>query len=128
MSHSVNIKTQFKEVNLLLKTFESMGWMIVENAKCKTYPSDPSKDIVHRYVAKNPKGGYDVGIDLDQEGMAKFTCDFYDRSIAEQLGANLQAVKQGYAMNQVKRFIHEEDLNYTVETLPTGELKVIATK
>jgi hypothetical protein len=128
MSHSVNIKTQFKEIHTLLQTFEEHGWTIVENQTCKTYPSDPSRNEVHRWVAKNPKGGYDVGIDVDEEGMAKFTCDFYDSSIAAQLGNNLQRVKQGYSMNQLKRYMREEDLDYKIETLETGELRVTATK
>jgi hypothetical protein len=128
MSHSVNIKTQFKELNLLLQTFQQLGWSIKENSKCKTYPSDPSRNRVHSYVAVNPKGGYDVGINLDEHGMAAFTCDFFDSSIAQQLGNNLKNVKQNYSLNQIKKFMDEEDLDYQVESLSTGELKVIATK
>jgi hypothetical protein len=129
MSHSVNIKTQLKNVNTLLAQFTKKGWVIETNTKCNTYPSDPRKGEVHQYVAKNPKaGGYDVGINVDDEGNAYFVCDFFDASIQQQLGQNLKDIKQGYALDEVKKFMHEEDLDYRVEELPTGELMVIAEK
>jgi hypothetical protein len=129
MSHSVNIKTKFKNKKLLLETFEKLNWKIVENQKCTTYPSDPSKHIVHQYVALNPlPHGYDVGIDFNSDGECVFTCDFFDSSIARQLGNNLKTVKQNYSLSELKQYMNEEDLNYSVETLKTGELKIIATK
>lgn len=129
MSHSVNIKTQFKNINNLLEQFESLGWRIVKNEKCHTYFSDPRKEEVHNYVAKNPApNGFDVGIDLDSENCAYFVCDFYDRSIEKQLGTNLQKIKQGYALSEVKKFMHQEDLEYRVDELSTGELVITAEK
>jgi len=129
MSHSVNIKTKFKNKKLLFETFEKLDWKIVENQKCTTYPSDPSRNVVHQYVALNPRPhGYDVGIDINSDGEATFTCDFYDSSIAAQLGHNLKNVKQNYSLAELKQFMNEEDLNYEVETLKSGELKVIASK
>lgn len=129
MSHSVNVLTQFKDIKLLQSVFESFDWKIETDRKCRTYPTDPSKDVVHQYVAVNPLShGYDVGIDVDSDGNAVFTCDFYDRSIEEKLGKNLKNIKQGYSLSKLKRFMSEEDLDYKVETLNTGELKIIATK
>lgn len=129
MSHSVNISTQFKDIDLLKTVFESFQWRIEENTKCKTYPSDPSRNIVHKYVAVNPDpAGYDVGIDIDSEGNAIFTCDFYGNSVEKTLGVNLKNIKQGYSLSKLKKFMMEEDLDYKVETLKSGELKVIATK
>ena len=129
MSHSVSIKTKFKNRKLLLETFEKLDWKVVENQKCTTYPSDPSRNVVHQYVALNPiPHGYDVGIDINSDGEATFTCDFFDSSIAKQLGQNLKNVKQNYSLSELKQFMNEEDLNYEVETLKSGELKVIASK
>jgi hypothetical protein len=129
MSHSVNIATQFKDIKVLERIFHSRGWETVRNQKCRTYPSDPSRDVVHDYVAVNPtSAGYDVGIDLDENSNAAFTCDFYDRSIEQSLGKNLQHVKQGYSLAKLKTYMHEEDLDYSIERLPTGQLKIIATK
>jgi hypothetical protein len=129
MSHCVNIKTSFKNINTLLQQFSSRGWEIVNDEKCNTYPSDPRRNEVHKYVAKNPKkGGYDVGIDLDDAGNAYLVCDFFDRSIEEQLGKELKDVKQGYALSEIKKFMYEEDLDYQVKELNTGELVVIAEK
>lgn len=129
MSHSVNIKTQFKSIKTLLSQFEKAGWVIQNDTKCRTYPSDPRKEEIHKYVATNPKSsGYDVGIDIDAEGNAYFVCDFFDSSIQQQLGENLKNIKQGYALAEVKKFLREEDMEYKVETLSTGELVVIAEK
>jgi hypothetical protein len=129
MSHSVNIKTQFKNINNLLAQFEQAGWAISTDSKCRTYPSDPRRNEVHKYVAKNPKpNGYDIGIDLDAEGNAYFVCDFFDSSIQKQLGENLKNIKQGYALSELKKFLREEDMEYKVETLQTGEMVVIAEK
>jgi hypothetical protein len=128
MSHSVNIKTEFKNIINLLGQFTSRGWRIEQNTKCNTYPSDPRRDEIHRYVAKNPKNQYDIGINVDKQGMATFVCDFYDKTIEQQLGKNLQNIKQGYALQEVKDFMAEQDMHYQIEELATGELVVIAEK
>jgi len=129
MSHSVNITTQFKNVRNLLDQFRLLGWAIEENNKCRTYPSDPRREEVHRYVAKNPHtNGYDIGINLDDKHNAYFVCDFFDPSIEKQLGKNLQKVKQGYSLAEIKKRLREEDMEYKINELPTGELIVIAEK
>lgn len=131
MSHSVNIKTQLKNIKTLLAQFELKGWKIVNNEKCNTYPSDPRRHETHEYVAKNPQvGGYDIGINLDSEGNSYFVCDFFDSSIERQLGENLKDIKQGYAIAEIKKNLseYEEDLDYKITELPTGELVVIAEK
>jgi hypothetical protein len=129
MSHSVNIKTQFKNISNLLNQFKKHGWQILTDTKANTYPSDPRRDEIHKYVAKNPHpNGYDVAVNVDNEGNAYFVCDFFDPSIQRQLGDNLKDIKQGYALDEVKKMMHEEDLDYSVSELPTGELVVIAEK
>jgi hypothetical protein len=129
MSHSVNIKTQFKNIKNLLAQFEKAGWRILTDTKCNTYPSDPRRDEIHKYVAKNPApNGYDVGINIDSEQNAYFVCDYFGGSIERSLGTDMTKVKQGYALDELKKFMHEEDLDYTVSQLPTGELVVTAEK
>lgn len=127
MSHCVNIKTQFKNIENLLNQFIKAGWSIETNAKCVSYPGDPRKDEIHKYVAKNPRQhGFDVGIDLDNEDNAYFVCDFWDSSIESQLGRGMAKIKQGYALDQLKQTLQDEDLEYRVEELATGELVVTA--
>jgi hypothetical protein len=129
MSHSVNIKTQFKNINNLLAQFEKLGWTIVASQRCHTYPSDPRREEIHQYVAKNPaQGGYDVGINVDAEGNAYFVCDFFGGSIERTLGKDMHKVKQGYALDEIKKFMQEEDLDYKISKLPTGEFVVTAEK
>lgn len=129
MSHSVNIKTQFKNITGLLHQFTNAGWQIAYKTKCNTYPSDPRKDEVHEYVAKNPHpGGYDIGIDIDAEGHAYFVCDFFDGSIERQLGQGLQKIKQGYTLTEIESQLQYDNFDYNIETLPTGEMVVTAHK
>jgi len=127
MSHAVNIKTAFTNISNLLAQFEQRGWKIVENEKCNTYPSDPRRNEVHQYVAKNPTpGGYDVGVNVDSDGTTYFVCDFFDRSIGQQLGSNLKDIKQGYALSELQKQLKYEDLSYKVSELASGELVVVA--
>lgn len=128
MSHSVNIQTQFKNIKTLLAQFKAQGWQIQENSKRRTYATDPRREEQSRYVAKNPQQGYDVGIDIAPSGDAYFVCDFFDRSIEAQLGSNLQKIKQGYALAEIQKFMHEEDMDYSVEQLSSGEYVVTAQK
>jgi len=127
MIHSVNIKTEFKNIGNLLNQFTKKGWSIVMDQKCTTYYSDPSRDRVHTYVAKNPTaGGYDIGINKDEHGNAFFVCDFFDGSIERQLGKDLQHIKQGYALDELREFIEQENLAYNIKTLETGEMVITA--
>ena len=129
MSHSVNIKTQFKNLENLLTQFTKLGWTIQRDIKCRTYPSDPRRNEVHPYVAVNPKtSGYDVGIHVDEEKNAYFVCDFFGGSIEATLGKGMHKVKQGYAVDELKKFMYEENLSYNIEELENGELLVIAEK
>lgn len=129
MSHKVNIQTEFRNIDRLLEQFTALGWQIAHDTKLRTYYSDPRREEIHKYVAKNPKpNGYDVGIDISPDGSACFACDFFDSSIEQQLGKNLKKIKQGYALAEIKKFLQEEDLDYRVNELPTGELVVIAEK
>ena len=129
MSHSVNIATEFKNMKTLLKQFEQAGWSILTNTKANTYPSDPRREEIHKYVAKNPKvNGYDIGINTDAKGNAGVVCDFFDASIERQLGKNLTNIKKGYALAEVKRMLRNEDMSCKVTELESGELVVVAEK
>lgn len=121
MSHSVNIKTQFKNIRNLLSQFEKAGWAIENDTKCRTYPSDPRKEEIHKYVAKNPLAhGYDIGVDVDNEGNAYFVCDFFDSSIQKQLGENLKNIKQGYALGELKSSCVKKIWNTKWKLSPLG--------
>ena len=127
MSHSVNITTQFKNIGNLLNQFVKKGWVIDINQTCNTYPSDPRRNEVHNYVARNPKnGGYDVGIQMDQEGNAFFICDFFDSSIERALGEGLQDIRQGYAFDELREFMEQENLGYSIKSLESGEMVITA--
>lgn len=97
MSHQVDITTQFTDFSLLVKALNKLGWTVIENAKANTYPSDPKRETVHPFVAKNPNPGYDVGINFNQDGIV-FSYDPYGGSIFRGLGKNFSELKKQYTL------------------------------
>ncbi len=98
MSHTVKIKTQFKDLSMFKKALKALGWDVKENTKIRTYHSDPNRDELYKYVAVNPKAnGFDVGVKVKPDGEMELFADFYDGSIASTLGADLTKLRQQYA-------------------------------
>ena len=100
MSHTVKIQTHFKTENLnsFRRALEHFGWKIVENAKIRTYSSDPARNTVYGMIAQNPGSGYDMGLKMNEEtGELEVFCDYFDGSITKALGQNMQDLKQEYS-------------------------------
>jgi len=119
MSHTVEIKTNISNFQLLDKSLENFGWRIVEKTKARTYRNDPARETIYDYVAVNPQDGYDLGINLI-DGEYKIYGDFYDSSIAQQLGENLDSLKQRYSFELTKAYFEEEELEYEINTTDEG--------
>jgi len=123
MSHSVPIKTEFRNLGALKRAFESLGWHIVENSKLNTYYSDPAKDKVYGLLARNPlPQGYDVGIIPDET--ITLECDFFRPGKIEQtLGQQFTELKKRY----VNAVTEENFANVMVEqTFEDGSYILIA--
>lgn len=98
MSHTVKIKTTFKDASIFKKALEKFGWTIKENSKIRTYPSDSARDTVYKQIAVNPaSSGYDIGITTKPDGEIELYADFYDGSIQKSLGQDLQRLRQEYS-------------------------------
>lgn len=120
MSHSVPIKTMFKSQKSLFAALIELGWMIRENAKCRTYPNDPARNTVHQYVAVNPMiNGYDVGFNVKPEEIVA-TCDFYGGSIAKSLGDAFCQLKKKYVAEVAREAGFEEQ--QIIEQFADGSL------
>lgn len=115
MSHTVEIKdTHFANFKLLTQAFETLGWEIKEKCKARTYRSDPARDNIYDFVAVNPSGQFDLGI-MEEDGEYKIYGDFYDRSLAQQLGNELSSLKTQYNFKLSKYLLEEQELEYEVE-------------
>lgn len=122
MSHTVSIKTLFKHKNALFTAFKKLGWEIKENTTCRTYPSDPARGTKYQFGAINPRtNGYDIGLTYNEaEGTYNLNCDFYDRSIGEQLGGtDVGKLKQQYIMAVAEEEMGEVEI---MEQLADGSL------
>jgi hypothetical protein len=123
MSHSVKIQTRFKSLDTLRKAFEQFGWTLKENSKAKTYPSDPARDTIYPFVAVNPQQGYDLGLKIKEDGEVEVFGDFYDRSLSEQLGRNLDKLKQTYSKQLIEDTYVQQGYSVSYETLKNGAVK-----
>lgn len=121
MSHTVKIKTEFKNWDTLVKTFNQLKWTIQTKAKLlRTYPSDPAKGKLYDYIAVNPDThGYDVGIEVDAEGNISLHCDFFGGSIARTLGNQMCTLKKEYVINVTKENFEEVEI---LEMLADGSI------
>lgn len=115
MSHTVKIKTQFKEFSILQRTLEEMGWTIESNSAARAYSGDPNRDRVFPFVAVNPdttQNSYDIGIVPTQNELEVYG-DFYGGSLAKHFGIGLAKLKTAYALNVIKD--EYEQYGYTVD-------------
>jgi hypothetical protein len=124
MSHTVEIKTEIKNIECLKRAFEHLGWTIKDHSKMRTYGSDPLREAVYDHVAVNPRGQFDIGV-RRMESDYKLFGDTYDRSIEEQLGKGFGKLKQRYSFEVVKEYAEESELEYEVKTLENGTLELV---
>jgi hypothetical protein len=123
MSHTVAIKTIFKDKESFMKALESFGWKIREKTTIRTYPSDPQRNKVYDEIAVNPGTGtsYDIGLTVDDSGAITLNCDFYDGTIERSLGKQFALLKREYVLNVVRKEYEDVEI---VETLPDGSIIV----
>ncbi len=120
MSHTVAIKTEFKNWNVLQKTLNRLGWTIKENTKCRTYPSDPDRNKIHPIAAINPmSSGYDMGVKLNEDGSIEFLWDSYGGSIEKSLGKGFSTLKKEYIVDLTREYYEEVEL---MELLADGSI------
>ena len=123
MSHTVEIVSQFTNLEILTKAFESFGWTVKGAGKIRTYSTDELRDVEYDHVAFNPNGKFDLGIKVI-EGQYKVFGDFYDRTIAQQLGEELGLVKQKYAQCVIEEHVEEQDQDFATTILEDGTVEV----
>lgn len=127
MSHTVQIHTQFKDLDALRKTLAEFGWNLVERGRIRTYSSSDSSHI-YDYVAVNPQQGYDIGVELGENSEIRLLADLYDGSITNQLGVGLAKLKQKYSKNVLEAELLYRGYQVDFEQLANGTIEVTATK
>jgi hypothetical protein len=120
MSHTVAIKTEFKNWNILTKTLENLGWTLKQNSKLRTYPSDPQRNTVYEWIAVNPdKNGYDVALRINADESIDLLCDTFGGSIERTLGNQFRTLKKEYVINVAKNEFEEVEI---LKALADGSL------
>jgi len=96
MSHTVEIKTEFKDLSCLKSAIKTFGWSIKESGTRRAYNNnDP---IVYDWVAVNPNKdsrAYDLGINTKHNKITVHG-DFYGGSLAGAFGQELCKLKTAY--------------------------------
>lgn len=119
MSHTVQIQTQFKKFDTLVKAFNKIGWTIKESSTARTYPSDPARHTVYPHIAVNPQTGYDVGITVSDKGEIGIHYDPYGGSVERTLGSKLSTLKKEYVMEVTREEFEDVQI---LEMLEDGSI------
>ncbi len=62
MSHRVSSRPALKDMGRTCRAFERLGWKVEANATERSGYYGPKR---FPFVARNPKGGYDIGLEID---------------------------------------------------------------
>lgn len=118
MSHAFSTEAaDLKDITLLLRALEALGFTIEENTTIRSYPGDPMLEHEFRYVARNPTKAYDVGIDLKDGKVPSLTADYDFGGLKEHLGKNYNKLRQQYgeeALKQMARSCNGKEISRTV--------------
>ena len=104
MSHFSKITAEIKDLEVLKKAVDSMGFKFEEHGECRYYYGTKTKD----YVIKLP-GKYDVGISKDGDSYS-VEADFYDNHVERYVGNNANLLIQNYTVEKIKAEVSKENL------------------
>lgn len=141
MSHTVKVDVQFRDLPSLLQAFISLGFTIRNGQKRRTYFADPDAQKIYEIVAVNPNPngvwvqhcrsgnsvqskGYDMGIEVSDDGEISLFTDPYDQSLQAVLGDNYEALKSAYALAEFNHFAMENLGQMEHNVLENGEIQV----
>lgn len=122
MSHTITIKTKFKDLDILKKTFLQLGWSIVENSTLRGYAglSLYQSKLSYSLVAKNPNTGADIAITTDNANEISLIGDMACPTVSKTLGQNLSKLRQHYAFNIIEDEFLFQGANITKTELENG--------
>lgn len=106
MSHFSKITAEIKDLDVLKKTVESMGFEFKENGNCRYYYGTKKSD----FVIKLP-GQYDVAIRKSKQGdNYSVEADMWGGHVAQYVGENAKLLMQNYTIEKIKAEVSRENL------------------
>lgn len=128
MSHTVRHKIpDMKNPGTLIKAFDKLGWKVELNTKCRTWHSNPDRNKIYKWVAKNPdRNGYDLGVVQDEKGNLTLEGDtsMMGQDVWNALGKDFQKLKQQYSVQSVLEWAEAQSGTATQEILPNGVISM----
>ena len=101
MSHRGTFSLENYSLKPLLSAFNALGWKIVEKASARgVYGTFP-------YVAKNPDGSWDIGIQVDANGKVDLVYDSDIRCAETSIGKGFEFLKQQYQEETTKNIVRQ---------------------
>jgi hypothetical protein len=126
MSHTVQIKTQFKKLPPLKTALRELGWELKENVRAR----ERGGGSVHALVAVNPSTDYGA-TDLVIEKVGKefevrtsLDSDHANRILASLGGREMNKLKTKYVIASLKLKALENGDEVSVQELQNGTVKV----
>lgn len=97
MSHWTTVKTQIKDMAALDAACAELGLKLVHKGTARGY----YKSETAPWVIKVPQAKYDIKVNLDAQGNASLTTDWYGGSVASAVGEGFSKINQLYAVHKV---------------------------
>lgn len=122
MSHWVEKKTNFVDIETLAEACKLIGLTLTENERARGWSGNTIKA---EYVIKL-KGKYDIAL-IQKDGRWDISADWYDGSVEKAIGRDGNNLKQAYtaaaALKVAKAHGHPVEMQRT----DNGEIKLVLT-
>lgn len=127
VSHTVrHAAPMITNVGTLIRAFETLGWKVVNDATIRTWSLADQK-VVYKWVAKNPRDGYDLGIVQDPKTKSVSWAgdtSMMGPDVWAALGDNFCKLKQQYSVQSVLDWADAQSGSVTQSTLANGVISM----
>jgi len=136
MSHKVTIKTQFKELQPLLKAFQILGWSIEHNAVARGWNDGAVHEVVARNtVQDNSRDNWasqDLVVERDEKNRVYQVHNSMDSDVVEIAleslgGREMPRLKRQYGIETIKNRAKQKGAECTVTEHANGKTHVLVT-
>lgn len=119
MSHFTKAESQIKDIRILKKVCDKMGFPVEENATARGYEG---KNLKGDYVIRL-KGPYDIALIKENNDTYSLHTDWFRGHVAKQVGNNFGTLKQNYSIEIVRQEAENRGMQLEEERLSDGTVR-----
>ncbi|RRJ54810.1 DUF1257 domain-containing protein [Paenibacillus oralis] len=120
MSHWVEKKANFKDIDALKEACTMLGLQLIQNAKARGWSSNT---IQADYVIKL-NGSYDVALINNGDGY-DISADWYDGSVARAIGKEGNNLKQAYTAAATVKVARAQGHPVEMQRVENGDIRLV---